>query len=262
MTDEQAAAPAASDTIDAYCHCGISKYRPVEDVHALMASLGVERAVLVQHFGEFDNGYLSDVVAAAPERFRAVALLDHDADYAAALDRIAASPQFAAVRIPEPALLSASAFATDVMDAGLAVVLDLPSGVRVARERVAAIAQRRPEVPVVISHLGYPTTHAGGAFDAAPLLALAQQRNVHVMLSGFSEVARAPYAELREVVAATLAAFGAGRMLWGSDFPVAGDAGACAADLAFARSCVADAGDQRLVFGGSAARIYFARART
>jgi hypothetical protein len=34
--------------IDGYAHCGLSKYRPVEDVLDVMRSAGVDRAVLCQ----------------------------------------------------------------------------------------------------------------------------------------------------------------------------------------------------------------------
>ena len=40
--------------VDAYSHCGISKYRPVENVQDIMRRNGVARAVLVQHLGEYD----------------------------------------------------------------------------------------------------------------------------------------------------------------------------------------------------------------
>src|SRR5690349_699361 len=62
--------------IDGYSHCGISKYRPVEDVLAVMRKAGVERAVLCQHLGEYDNSYLAGVVAEHGTTFAAVCLID------------------------------------------------------------------------------------------------------------------------------------------------------------------------------------------
>lgn len=247
----------AVGTVDAYCHCGISKYRPVQDVSALMALLGISRAVLVQHLGEFDNGYLQQVVAAEPRRFRAVALLDHEGDYEPGLGDLARAAEFAAVRVPEAALLAAGHFAADVVDAGIAVVVDLPSGVAGALDQVAALAERRRDVPIVLSHLGYPQSAGGAVPDPGPLLSLVGQENVHVLLSGFSEVASSPYEELRDFVGSVIDAFGPGRMMWGSDYPVAGDAQACAADREFARSLVEDGAAHRLVFGGTATRVFF-----
>src|SRR6202043_1719838 len=37
------------EIVDAYAHCGLSKYEPIEKVRAAMAAGGVSRAVLVQH---------------------------------------------------------------------------------------------------------------------------------------------------------------------------------------------------------------------
>ena len=62
--------------IDAYCHCGISKYLPLEDVLAATDHAGMARAVLVQHIGEYDNRYLAELTAAHPGRFAAVGLVD------------------------------------------------------------------------------------------------------------------------------------------------------------------------------------------
>ena len=63
-------------TVDGYSHCGVSKYRPVEDVLAVMRGAGVERAVLCQHLGEYDNSYLAGVVSRHPQTFAAVCLVD------------------------------------------------------------------------------------------------------------------------------------------------------------------------------------------
>jgi len=37
--------------VDAFTHCGVSKYNPIEDARRTVQSAGVQRAVLVQHMG-------------------------------------------------------------------------------------------------------------------------------------------------------------------------------------------------------------------
>src|SRR5262249_45564233 len=64
--------------VDAYAHCGISKYLPVADVLAAMEAADVEKAVLCQHLGEYDNSYLAEVVNRYPGRFAAVCLVNPD----------------------------------------------------------------------------------------------------------------------------------------------------------------------------------------
>jgi hypothetical protein len=55
--------------VDGYAHCGISRYQPVEIVLDTMAQAGVDRAVLCQHLGEYDNSYLAEVVGSRPQQF-------------------------------------------------------------------------------------------------------------------------------------------------------------------------------------------------
>jgi hypothetical protein len=62
--------------IDAYAHCGISKYLPLPDVLAVMEKADVQRTVLCQHLGEYDNRYLAGVVTQHRDRFAAVCLVD------------------------------------------------------------------------------------------------------------------------------------------------------------------------------------------
>ena len=40
------------------------------------AQAGVDRAVLCQHLGEYDNSYLAQVVGSRPEQFAAVLLVN------------------------------------------------------------------------------------------------------------------------------------------------------------------------------------------
>src|SRR5690349_9549851 len=94
--------------IDAYTHCGLSKYEPIERVSATMAAAGVSRAVLVQHLGEFDNGYLAEQVDRNRDRFAAVCLVDHTLpDAADRLTQVKLSGNFRGVRFPVQVLLDA-----------------------------------------------------------------------------------------------------------------------------------------------------------
>src|SRR5207244_3974538 len=86
--------------IDAYAHCGVSKYLPVEQVRSVMDGAGIERAVLCQHLGEYDNTYLESVVRAEPDRFTAVALVDGIADgWRRELEAVAETGAFRGLRL-------------------------------------------------------------------------------------------------------------------------------------------------------------------
>jgi predicted TIM-barrel fold metal-dependent hydrolase len=62
--------------VDDYAHYGILKYQPAEMVLDTMARAGVDRAVLCQHLGEYDNSYLVQVIGNRPEQFAAVLLVN------------------------------------------------------------------------------------------------------------------------------------------------------------------------------------------
>lgn len=88
---------------------------------------------------------------------------------------------------------------------------------------VARFAERFPQVTVLIDHLGRPDPAEG--VDAPPFqgfLELAEQPNVLAKTpnsSFFSRVGH-PYSDLIPFYERALAAFGAGRLLWASDWPL------------------------------------------
>lgn len=99
---------------------------------------------------------------------------------------------------------------------------------------VAAVAERIPELRIVLNHTGF--TQAGIGHDdygrpridspvpqphEAQVLALSHHPNVSVVLSGaygFSH-REYPYPDVAEVVRRIADAFGPERLMWGSDFP-------------------------------------------
>ncbi|MHA4816154.1 amidohydrolase family protein [Streptomyces aculeolatus] len=82
-----------------------------------------------------------------------------------------------------------------------------------------------PDVPVLLHHQGL-VTPGSPAFraDMQALEALAGVGDVYVKLSGFHYLTDRPwdfpYRDTRAVIRALLAAFGPGRLVWGSDYPV------------------------------------------
>ncbi len=86
-----------------------------------------------------------------------------------------------------------------------------------------ALADAAPDTQLVLDHCGVPDI-AGGGFEAwaQGIAELAKRPNVHAKISGITAYARADWAldDLRRYTDAVLAAFGAGRLVWGSDSPV------------------------------------------
>jgi L-fuconolactonase len=118
-----------------------------------------------------------------------------------------------------------------------------------------------PDLPFVLDHGGKPDI-AGGALEpwATAIRDLAVRPNTACKLSGLVTEARpgaaAPaFAPFADVI---LTAFGAGRVMFGSDWPVCLLASDYGGVLALAQTLVSglSAADQAAVFAGTAARVY------
>jgi L-fuconolactonase len=132
------------------------------------------------------------------------------------------------------------------------------------RQLPAAIAAVRavPELTFVLDHAGKPPITSGSLLAwASPLGELAAEPNVFCKLSGLVTEADPenwtvdslrPYAEV------VLDAFGASRVMFGSDWPVCLLGGSYDRVTTAARELTADLSDaeQEAVFGGSATRAY------
>jgi len=87
-----------------------------------------------------------------------------------------------------------------------------------AHADAAAIARRHPQVRFVWSHLGLPGPGAAPA-SLTDMLATAELGNCWVKLSGGYAIDRAGTSDAAgPIVSAVLGAFGASRVVWGSDF--------------------------------------------
>lgn len=218
--------------IDGYTHCGLSKYRPIEDVRAVMRAAGVGRAVLCQHLGEYDNTYLARVVADDPATFAAVCLIDPATPRATAeLEKWHATGRFRGVRLAAAWLDAHASVWRRAVELDLTLVLYLPEGVGPAARAVRRIAGEDPGARLVVTHLGAPQLRDGRLVETE-LLGLANLPNVFVQLSGLSQYCAYPYHELDGFVQAVIGAYGADRVYWGSNFPVCGDETAYRRDLA------------------------------
>jgi L-fuconolactonase len=217
--------------IDGYSHCGLSKYRPAEDVLAVMQSAGVDRAVLCQHLGEYDNQYLAHVVETHPTTFAAVCLVDPTSPSATAdLEKWHATGRFRGVRLLGQWLSDYQPFWARAVELGLTLVLYAPQGVAIAAPAITRFLAAHPTARLVVTHLGNPQLQ-GGRLVETELLRLAAVPGVFVQLSGLSQFCEFPHAELQDFIRAIIREFGAARIYWGSNYPVCGDEAAYRRDL-------------------------------
>jgi L-fuconolactonase len=202
----------------------------VEEYATVSERCGVDRAVLVQAHGAYgtDNRYVVDALTAAPDRFVAVGIVDPaEPDPAATLRQLARAPGFAGVRLfavgggaptwfddaPGDALWAA-ATELDLRVVATLLAPDLP--------RLARMVARFPGTPVVLDHCGFPDLAGGPPYPhAEPLFALADLPSVHLKVTSHvlehaeQQASGGPAA----FVARLAEAFGAERLVWGSDYP-------------------------------------------
>ncbi len=147
-----------------------------------------------------------------------------------------------------------------VAGAGLAYdLLVVPPQLPAAIETVAAL----PELTFVLDHAGKPAIASGGGLASwrSDIRALAALPNVAVKLSGLiTEADHATWTvdQLRPYARTLLDAFGADRVMFGSDWPVCLLAGSYDDVIAAAEVLTGglDAREQAAVFGRTAARWY------
>lgn len=219
--------------IDAYSHCGLRKYRPIEDVRAVADRFGVARTVLVQHLGEYDNTYIGGIVAAEPGRFAGVFVIDTDSPGASqALAREAEKGVFRGIRLLAHTLEDRPELWDQAARLGLNIIAyDQPTLAEHA-DLLADFLRRHRETRLVLSHFGVLDQRIAPKFpDYGRILSLAEHPNAFLQISAMHMFAEYPYVELVPLVEQALDAFGASRLLYGSNYPLIGEDALCGREL-------------------------------
>lgn len=117
-----------------------------------------------------------------------------------------------------------------------------------------ALSRRHPSTSIVVCHLGL----GAGAPDASWHAALAEAAaapGLHAKVSGLSLLSRGPE-ESRSVLGHALSAFGADRLLFGSDWPMSVRTATYADVLSATRAALPRPLDAHAFWAGTASRLY------
>jgi predicted TIM-barrel fold metal-dependent hydrolase len=255
---------------------------PVEDLLAVVAEAGVDRAVLVPLAAE--DEYVAETLRGYPERFAAVAVADAavqgrepSVDPVDALERRRERFRFHAVRTqwlgdPGAPLTDSRMLPTLRHMAASGLVL----WTYLTRDQVGLLEQLPDTVPdlrIVLNHLGfcphdmrvdeYGRPHFDDPFPVGslePVLRLGAHPRSYLMFSGQYALSREdpPYRDLDEVVARLADEFGPRRMLWGSDYPWTRNVPGYSALLRLAEQALpgASPGDLAAIHGGTALELF------
>ena len=252
-----------------------SRTRPV-DADGLIAEMdraGVAKSAVVHAstaYG-FDNSYLADSVGRHGDRFTGVFSIDMLADNAcAAFERWIAA-----------GLTGLRLFTTGSTSPGqadwLADPATFPVWERAEARGLPVCLQMRPEgvgdllkllarfrtVPIILDHLARPVLSDGPPYAAARwLFDLAQYPNIFLKLTSRTvEQAQEGKSTAQEFFPRLVAAFGAERIAWGSNFPAhAGPMSRLLDEARHALACLSER-ERDAIFAGTARRLYPALAR-
>lgn len=248
-----------------------------DDAVRMMDAAGVEAAIIVSPWSiyRFDPSYSVRVAAAHPGRFGVVCPIDtssvsgaeefvrdwRDTAYAVGVRMMLIDD---AIRSAVFAGALDGVF-REIADAGLALCVACPGELDTARH----IAERYPEVTLVIDHAGLRTTFTPpppeDTLDDLPaLLALADLPNVVVKATGLPSLSPGafPWPDVHAVLRVILDAFGAERVMWGNDwtrtaeFLTYGEGLRYLDDFAFRGDR-----ERELLLGGTADRVFRLRER-
>lgn len=236
-----------------------------EDLVARLDAAQVDAVIISPASVYPNNDYVLAAAAAAPDRIFAIAGVDPRDSAAESTIEAATAGGAKGVRITSgarPLELPRDGAALDRLADlsvafGLVILwtIELPLAASGLVERVAA---RAPTTPQILDHLGLPDdAHDLGAIDQ--VLALAQIPALVTKLSGMYDISDQgyPYQDTWPWVEATVGAFGPGRVVWASDWPLVGDSTPYADQVALVGLLpFLDATARRSVLGTTAMRIW------
>lgn len=237
-----------------------------------MNNLGVAGALIVQPINhKFDHSYVAEAIQKNPDRFKGMLLHDPSTDSAQAIAILesAVKQGFVAVRFnpylwPE---VGEKKWALMSDGAGLAVYrrcgeLKIPVGVMCFQGLslhcgdVKALLETSPETIMLLDHFGFCKLGDDVAFEQ--LLSLATYPQLIVKISAlFRQNDTSPYERVRqERFLPLLQAFGADRLMVGSDFPYATEQPLGYGLVDLVSSWIGDDQDRKHIMGGTAERVF------
>ena len=256
--------------VDSHCHAAESWFEPIEVLVFQMDANGVDRAVLIQHTGAFDNSYLFECSARYPGRLAVVVMVDvRQPDAPATLERWAGEGAVGVRLWPNWRSPGADPLAIwrKASELGL-VVSSLGELEEFASDEFSDLVSQLPDLTIVVEHLaGVGQAGEGPPYSSyKKALKLASFPNTFIKIPGLGEINARPPVLHRDfgfdytppVIEMALEAFGPQRSMWGSDFPPsAGREGYRNALLGVVEHpALADENDRDWIMGKTALQVF------
>jgi L-fuconolactonase len=256
--------------VDTHTHASRAWFEPIEALIDQMNHNDVQYAVLVQIRGQYNNDYQFECVERFPDRLVPVVAVDAQAH----------SAEQQLEELKKRGARGIRLWASWIDQAGLrlwraAAALNVPvscngSAAEFASDEFAALVQSLPDLPIVIEHFGASTNRdRGGVLDDVrrKVLALSRFPNAYMKIHGLGEFAERaspvsePFPFVRPIpprLREAYGAFGADRLMWGSNFPPVSGLEGYRHSLRLPMAEFGDlpANERGMIFGGTAARVY------
>jgi predicted TIM-barrel fold metal-dependent hydrolase len=245
------------------------------DLLKQMDANGVDGALIVQPINhKFDHSYVAAAIQSHSDRFKGMLLHDPSLSADDAVSRLEdlSLQGFVGVRFnpylwPELEDGSTSRWAPMSQGAGLAVYkrcaeLHMPVGVmcfqglQLHHDDILSLLKASPDTVLILDHFGFTSFKDNAVFEK--LLALAAYPQVHVKISALFRLDDPPpYARVnKERFQPLLKAFGADRLMFGSDFPFVLEQPEAYSTVRLVESWIEDATDRAAILGGTAERVF------
>jgi L-fuconolactonase len=258
--------------VDSHCHASTSWSLPFESLMFEMDRAGVLHALLVQMIGHYDNTYILECARRFPGRYGVIAHVNHGApDAVQQLERLA-EQRISGIRFTasmrsqgdDPLVLWRAAQRLGLSITTLGLSTDFVS------DAFVELLETITDVPIVIEHLGAnnsPERDPATLETRRQIFALSRYPNVYMKIHGLGEFSERafprtePFPFIRPVPPLfdlAYDAFGAERLMWGSDFPpVAGREGYLNA-LRFTQEYFSGKSDDEraAIFGRNALKVF------
>jgi L-fuconolactonase len=216
--------------VDTHCHAGRSWFEPIEMLLNQMNANGVDKAVLIQHGGTYDNSYLFECARRFEGRFAVVVIVDSSRDDAPAMLEHWANEGAVGVRLA-PLMRSPGddplAVWRKASELGL-LVSSLGNVEGFASAEFESVVAEFPDMPIIIEHLAGVRIGAEPPFsDFKKAIALAKYPNTYIKVGGLGERSERPatlepdfkFDHTPLLIEMVINSFGPRRMMWGSDYP-------------------------------------------
>jgi L-fuconolactonase len=254
--------------VDSHCHASELFFEPVELLVYQMERNDVQHAALIQMRGQYDNRYQEECIRRFPGKFSSVVTVDVQRnDALVALDDwVKRGAVGVRLRVDDSEAVWRHA-------AKLGIAVSAQGGsAGFASEQFTRLVEQFQTMPIVLEH--YAGMHRLGRADgpshevANKVLGLATYPNVSIKVHGLGEFSERalpmtpdfPFVRpIPNVLDRIATAFGADKMMWGSDFPPCSIREGYRNVLQLTRAVLESkysAEDLGKIFGGNALRVF------